>query len=192
MSISKNVDWKDNYDDNDEQSLIHHTRSISGFDVRGGDSKRGLVSRASFASSNREKKRKLQGWHFGVSLAAWTACSVLLLNVIFTIVAAVQFGNTGGVGTAFDGSCQYVNHVTTWLHLVINGLSSILLSASNYTMQALSAPTRQEVDRAHEKGDWMDIGVASVRNLFKIKWQRTVAWWVLAMSSIPIHLLCKY
>ncbi|KAK4499341.1 hypothetical protein PRZ48_009854 [Zasmidium cellare] len=153
------------------------------------DPSKELISRPSFASSSREKKRKLQGWHFGVSIAAWTASTVLLLNFIFTIVAAVQFGTDGGVGTAYDGSCEYVNRVTTWLHLVINGLSSILLSASNYTMQALSAPTRQEVDRAHSKGDWMDIGVASIRNLSRIKWHRVVAWCVLAVSSVPIHLL---
>ncbi|KAF2163976.1 hypothetical protein M409DRAFT_68213 [Zasmidium cellare ATCC 36951] len=147
------------------------------------------TTRGRYLVSTYRAKRKLQGWHFGVSIAAWTASSVFLLNVIFTIVAAVQFGTSGGVGTAFDGSCEYVNHVTTWLHLVINGLSSILLSASNYTMQALSAPTRQEVDRAHSKGDWMDIGVASIRNLSRIKWHRVVAWWVLAVSSVPIHLL---
>lgn len=190
ISISKNADWKDTYDDNDEQSLIHHTRSISGLDLRGDEQPAyRLSSTPSFATSNREKKRKFQGWHFGVSLSAWTASSVLLLNVIFTIAAATHFGTTDGVGTAYDGSCDYVNHVTTWVHLVINALSSLLLSASNYTMQALSAPTRQEVDRAHAKGDWMDIGVASMRNLFRIKWQRVVAWWLLAMSSIPIHLL---
>lgn len=148
-----------------------------------------LINTPSFASSNREKKRKLQGWHFGVTLAALTASGVLVLNVIFTIVICLKFGTTGGVGTAYDGSCDYVNNVTTWLHVIINALSSLLLSASNYTMQALSAPTRQEVDRAHSKGDWMDIGVASVRNLFKIRWQRVVAWWILAMSSVPIHLL---
>lgn len=188
MSISKNVDWKDTYDDNDEQFLIHHTRSISGFNLQGGN-RTALQVVDSVSKSNREKKRKLQGWHFGVSAAAWTASGVLLLNVIFTIAVAAKFGTDGGIGTAYDGSCGYVNHLTTWLHVLINALSSLLLSASNYTMQALSAPTRQEVDKAHAKGDWMDIGVASIRNLFRIKWQRVVAWWVLAMSSIPIHLL---
>lgn len=35
----------------------------------------------------------------------------------------------------------------------------------------------------------MDIGVASVRNIFKIGWQRSLLWWILAISSVPIHLL---
>lgn len=88
-----------------------------------------------------------------------------------------------------QGSCNRANAITTWLHILINGLSSLLLSASNYTMQTLAAPTRSEVDRAHARGSWMDIGVVSVRNLSKIKWYRTALWIVLAVSSVPIHLL---
>lgn len=56
-------------------------------------------------------------------------------------------------------------------------------------MQVLVAPTRGELDRAHSKGDWMDVGVASIRNLFKISWNRTLLWGILALSSVPIHLL---
>lgn len=56
-------------------------------------------------------------------------------------------------------------------------------------MQALVAPTRGDLDFAHSKGDWMDVGVASIRNLFKISWHRTLLWFILALSSVPIHLL---
>ncbi|KAK5124153.1 hypothetical protein LTR85_001856 [Meristemomyces frigidus] len=56
-------------------------------------------------------------------------------------------------------------------------------------MQCLCSPTRQEIDKAHARGDWMDVGVASVRNIFKISWRRSLLWWLLALSSVPIHLL---
>ncbi|KAK5135355.1 hypothetical protein LTR08_005297 [Meristemomyces frigidus] len=56
-------------------------------------------------------------------------------------------------------------------------------------MQCLCSPTRREVDKAHAKGDWMDIGVASVRNIYKINWRRSLLWGLLALSSVPIHLL---
>ena len=112
-----------------------------------------------------------------------------MVNLILTIWAALQFGSDDGIGTAFEGSCEVVNSWATWLHIIINALSSILLSASNYTMQCLSAPTRREIDKAHARGDWMDIGVAGMRNLFKIRWPRIILWWCLALSSVPIHLL---
>ncbi|KAK3669847.1 hypothetical protein LTR78_010305 [Recurvomyces mirabilis] len=162
------------------------------------DNKKGLnaddvslrpVSLAPTSQSNRERRKKLQGWRFGVTCAAWTAFSVLLLNLILTIVAISKFGSNGGVGTAYEGSCEVVNSWTTWLHILINALSSILLSASNYTMQCLCSPTRKEIDEAHAKGDWLDIGVASVRNIWRIRWTRRLLWWGLALSSIPIHLL---
>ena len=35
----------------------------------------------------------------------------------------------------------------------------------------------------------MDIGVASVRNIYKIHWRRSLLWVLLALSSVPIHLL---
>lgn len=90
----------------------------------------------------------------------------------------------------YDGDCNHVERATIWFHVGINVLSSLLLSASNYTMQALCSPTRKEIDRAHAKGDWVDIGTPSVRNIFgRISWKRTSLWWILGLSSVPIHLL---
>jgi len=124
-----------------------------------------------------------------VAASTTTATVVLTVNVIVTIVACAKVGTSGGVGTAYDGNCGTVNTWALWLHIVINVLSSILLSASNYTMQCVTSPTRKELDRAHSKGDWLDIGVAGVRNLSRISRQRQVLWVMLALSSIPIHLL---
>lgn len=36
---------------------------------------------------------------------------------------------------------------------------------------------------------WLDIGVPSLRNLRRISTRRVVLWWLLALSSIPLHLL---
>ncbi|PWW79641.1 hypothetical protein C7212DRAFT_341907 [Tuber magnatum] len=59
----------------------------------------------------------------------------------------------------------------------------------NYTQQCLAAPTRSEIDTAHARRRWVDIGVPSVRNLFRIKWQRTLLWIAIGVTSIPLHLL---
>ena len=56
-------------------------------------------------------------------------------------------------------------------------------------MQCLSSPTRSEIDKAHGQRMWLDIGVPSVRNLRKLSTTRIVLWWLLATSSIPLHLL---
>lgn len=114
---------------------------------------------------------------------------MLLLYIILTIYAGFQVRDQYRHWNSVPRQLRTVNAWTTWLHLLINSLSSLLLSASNYTMQCLSSPTRGEVDRAHARGDWLDIGVVSVRNLWPIDWRRTVLWWRLAPSSVPIHVL---
>ena len=87
------------------------------------------------------------------------------------------------------GDCNAVRKANVELHLGINALSTILLSSSNYCMQCYSAPTRKELDRAHAKGRWLEVGVMSFSNIFHIHWTRAVLWCCLALSSLPLHLL---
>ncbi|KAK3688634.1 hypothetical protein B0T22DRAFT_512276 [Podospora appendiculata] len=89
----------------------------------------------------------------------------------------------------FEGSCKTTKKLNTMLHLLINIISSLLLSASNYGMQCLSAPTRKEVDQVHAKGGWVDIGVPIIRNLASISRKRVLLWCFLGVSSIPLHFL---
>lgn len=58
-------------------------------------------------------------------------------------------------------------------------------------MQLLVAPTRGEVDEAHSLKQWVHIGIPSVRNVWKrqISGIRIFCWIMLAVSSIPLHLL---
>jgi hypothetical protein len=124
-----------------------------------------------------------------VSLWSVVAIIVLVTNCTGAIAIANAYGFTNGIGTAFEGDCQSVNRLSIGLHLLINALGALLLSASNYTMQVLNAPTRRECDQAHARGDWLDVGITSLRNITRISWRRRVLWVLLGVSSIPIHLL---
>lgn len=105
-----------------------------------------------------------------------------------TIFALVRFGSRDEVGLLYAGDCDTVKQLGRWTHLLINVLSTKLLSASNYCMQLQTAPTRMEFDKVHEKGDWMDIGILSLKNLRHISRGRQVIWVLLVLSSVPIHL----
>lgn len=138
----------------------------------------------------RKKRHRLQSWKIGVLAAAGMTTIILVINSVLTRWASLTFDlEEGGIGTAYDGDCDKVSAWSFWLHLVINVLSSALLGASNCTMQCVSAPTRYECDQAHSKRDWLDIGIPSTRNIFRISWQRRILWAFLALSSTPIHLL---
>ena len=129
------------------------------------------------------------GWRGGVTAAACAAMAVLLLNTILTIWASVTFPMDGGIGTLIKGDCSKSKSWAQWIHLAINALSTILLGASNYTMQTLIAPSRREVDEAHAKGKMLAIGVPSVQNLGLINRKRLWLFIVLTISSVPLHLM---
>ena len=124
-----------------------------------------------------------------VVVCAGTAGTVLLINFILTVWASLKFGLTDGLATIQEGSCQKTKTLSLWLHLAINVLGTLLLSASNYCMQCLASPTREEVDKAHRQQIWLDIGIPSVRNLRHISWSKIGLWWLLALSGVPLHLL---
>ena len=145
----------------------------------------------SISFSSKWKPAWYTGWHTGVLACAACVVVVLFINVGLTIYAATnpEYKMEDGVGTLYSGSCDKSKKIGLWLHLLINALSTLLLSGSNYTQQCLTAPTRSEIDAAHAKRRWMDIGVPSVRNLFRIKGERALLWIVIGLTSIPLHLL---
>ena len=114
---------------------------------------------------------------------------MLLINLILVIVVSAKHNVIDGLGTLQDGDCNETKRLDLWLHFLINILSTLLLGASNYSMQCLSAPTRKDVDSAHGQNTWMDIGVPSIRNVFRVSWPRKVLWCLLFLSSIPLHLM---
>jgi hypothetical protein len=117
--------------------------------------------------------------------ASIIAIAVGLTNLIGTILLTAKFR----IGDIFRGDCQEASKLNSAIHVLINFLSTLLLGASNLCMQLLAAPTRREVDQAHEKFLWLDIGIPSIRNIRHISKQRQVVWWMLALSSLPLHFL---
>ena len=125
----------------------------------------------------------------GVALCAFTTGTVLVINIILTISVIAKHGVHGILVTIQAGTCSKTKAVSLWLHLIINILSTLLLGASNYCMQCLSSPTRAEIDSAHNRHIWLDIGVPRVRNLRRVSWKKIILWWLFAISSFPLHLL---
>ena len=100
-----------------------------------------------------------------------------------------SFGQGAGLVEVYKGRCAKVQQLDIWTHLAINTLSTLLLGGSNYCMQCLCAPTRNEVDYAHNQGKWLDIGVPSIRNLKRVSTNKAYLWWMLGLSSVPLHLM---
>jgi hypothetical protein len=136
-------------------------------------------------------QKRLKGWRGSILGGSILASLVCLVNIALTIYSTSKATEEDyhGRKVLYEGDCETSRKVNVGLHLLINVLSTILLSASNFGMQCLSAPTRQEVDAAHAKRRWLDIGVLSLRNLAWIERKRLLCWVLLVASSLPLHLL---
>lgn len=135
------------------------------------------------------KFRKLEGYHFGITLCAMLSAAVLIVNYALTIWAYKNYEVIDGIVTIKEGNCDQMKSLATKLHLGINILSSLLLGSSNYSRQCLSAPTRHDIDECHKQRVWLSVGTSSLRNLIRIPRQRAMLWLLIAFSSVPLHLL---
>ncbi|KAF9701530.1 hypothetical protein EKO04_000903 [Ascochyta lentis] len=140
--------------------------------------------------TNRTRQSRFHGWRMGVLSGCCMSTLVLGCNIALVVVGANRYGgyDNSGIADLMYGDELTISRWNTALHIFINILSSILLAGSNYTMQVLSSPTRQEIDRAHGRGDWLEVGILSLRNLRRISRNRALLCLVLATSSIPLHL----
>ena len=138
-----------------------------------------------------------QEWVTGVFLCACGASVILFLNVVLTIVAvSISYSKhknqNYNFSALYQGNCSTSKNLARGLHGLINVLSTLMLAASNYCMQCLSAPTRHNIDEAHAQRKWMHIGVPSLKNLRSIGLKRQTLWALLCISSVPIHLMLVY
>lgn len=123
------------------------------------------------------------------------AALTFLLNLIVTIVLSLRFNNSeisGGYRPnpyLFRGDCSSAYKRNTGLHVAINAISTVLLYCSKSSMQILLAPTRDEIDKAHHAKRWLDVGIPSRRNFKHASRGKKLAWTLLAVSSLPLHLL---
>lgn len=101
-------------------------------------------------------KQQQQEWIAGVLICGVGATIVLLLNKILTVVAvSIAYSKTENLNLnstlLYRDKCSTSKNWRRGLHAVINVLSTIVLAASNYCMQCLCSPSRENVDNAHAR-----------------------------------------
>ncbi|OJD27458.1 hypothetical protein ACJ73_01148 [Blastomyces percursus] len=138
-----------------------------------------------------QHKRK---WIRGALICAYSACFVLLVNAIITLVAIIRaYGEYGSMELMFapvyKGKCSISKNWVTGLHFLINCLCAVTLATSSYCMQCLASPSRADTDRAHNQGRWLEIGTASISNFRFVGYRRLGLWLVLLLTSLPIHII---
>jgi len=124
-----------------------------------------------------------------IGIGLTIAAVVFVINLAVLIWALTRSKTIYGSSTFYSGDCATSRHISFAISLLINLLSTLLLAASNNAGQYVSSPTRAEIDRAHDSGQWLYVGSFSFRNLRYIGWKRSLLWLGFMCTSFPLHLL---
>lgn len=76
--------------------------------------------------------QRWSGWKFGVITGSVASIVVFPINLAFTLWGLGHRANEDGIRALYEGDCEKVHRLSVGGHLLINILSTILLSASNY------------------------------------------------------------
>lgn len=130
-----------------------------------------------------------KGWRRAAAINVSLAYICTLVLLICLLISVSQKESSLILPTIlFEGPCTTSSTLSLVLHLLVNIVSGAMLASSSFFMQVLSAPSRDEIDRAHAWLRSLDIGVPSVNNLWHMSWFKLISWFIFFCSSIPIHL----
>lgn len=96
----------------------------------------------------------------------WLMSATLVIMASISLAAFVATRDFKQIWIFHSSKCLNISAPNTMIHLLLNILLIIVLASSNFFMQICNAPSRQEIDAAHAKQGWLDIGVLSWRNAF--------------------------
>jgi len=131
-------------------------------------------------------KAQFPSWRGGMAESFILGASVFLVNLSTLIWAASHLDNAP-YATMTVRSCKSAIRLSSCVLLVVNIFSTTLLADSNYCMQILSSPTRNEVDIAYARSCFLNIGFLSWRNVKSFRKRRILLLLALLMSSLPLH-----
>jgi hypothetical protein len=131
------------------------------------------------------------GWRGGIALNAILGLVVILASIICVILLVTKSGTEEGPGlyTIFESSCTTSSQVNWALRALMSAIAISLLAAANYAFQVLSSPTRAEVNLAHSRRRWLDIGIPSIRNFFYISNERAFYALLVTIAAITTQLM---
>ncbi|KAL1855006.1 hypothetical protein Plec18170_004418 [Paecilomyces lecythidis] len=127
-------------------------------------------------------------WKKTAAVNVVVVCILSILLFAFLITGCVRAGGLNDAWTLYHGPCKTANRINLLLHLFLNVLATLVLASSNFFMQIINAPSRDELDKAHQNSRWMDIGVPALRNFLSMPKTKFLCWLVLGCSSVPLHL----
>jgi hypothetical protein len=143
-------------------------------------------------SKAKDGRPSTSGWRRAAHVNSTILATITVMMICCLIITGTRTKGLMKAYMFFSGNCEgSVANLNVGLHLVLNAVSTAVFASSNFFMQVLNSPSREEIDAIHAKGSYLSIGVPSIRNAFRVGRFKMYSWIVLLLSSIPIHILCN-
>ena len=141
--------------------------------------------------SNPTIAQRYTGWRAGTLVCCYAVLICIIVEAVLLIWAAKTSVGGAGSGLLYEGNCGKVRNMAIWLLLPLNIAATVLIGTGNYVMQVMAAPDRGEIDLAHSFAKTIAVGGIRFRDLRSGRggYLRRSTWWILGISSLPIHLL---
>jgi len=146
-----------------------------------------------------EEEEKLGSWKKGMYLDFGMTTAIFIAHIIFLVVVYYYRRQPGAGFWGLYGfevfskatDCDQLRHQRTGWSVIANILAALVGIFSSATLQALSAPTRNQLDKCHKNGDYMEIGVQSFHNINKpyLGWRKRILWILIMIMALPFHIL---
>ncbi|KAI1122875.1 hypothetical protein F5Y10DRAFT_64035 [Nemania abortiva] len=140
-------------------------------------------------SERSDLRRHFTGWRGGIVYNTLLTFLILVVGIISLILVVTKTKVFSGQLAIYTGGCATATRINIGVHVVINVFTVVLLAGANYVFQILTSPTRREVSKAHEKKQWLDIGVSSLRNLMHVSRFRAVIGAATLLIAIAIQVI---
>lgn len=129
----------------------------------------------------------LENWHKSAAWFLALLSSLCFTIFIFFIVLSTRGGPVGAT-ELFSGPCGHAVNINRILQAVLALLAIGVSVSFDFFMRLVSAPTVDDLRKAHRQGRSLDIAVHSFRNVRRITRWRTLGWVILILLAIPIQL----
>ncbi|KAI0521797.1 hypothetical protein F5B22DRAFT_502769 [Xylaria bambusicola] len=141
------------------------------------------------SSHGSDLRRHFTGWRGGIVYNTLLAIIILIVGIISLILVITRTKEFSGQLAIFSGNCSTATRINIGVHVVINVFTVVLLAGANYVFQILTSPTRREVAEAHDRKQWLDIGMCSLRNFLHVSGFRAGLAAVIIVVAIALQVI---
>ncbi|KAI1750761.1 hypothetical protein F4782DRAFT_232161 [Xylaria castorea] len=140
-------------------------------------------------SQRSDLRRHFTGWRGGIIYLTLLTFLILVVGIISLILVVTRTKVFSGQLAIYSGDCATANRINIGVHVVINVFTVVLLAGANYVFQILTSPTRREITAAHDRKQWLDIGVSSLRNFLHVSGFRAIMGAATLLIAIAIQVI---